>query len=100
MTTDPFFRLIVEDVFGIVKRGTVVTGKIEAGTLKAVDQVMLRSKSGEKTTVVTSIESFRKVVEEANAGDRVGLLLKDISRGDVRRGDEILSPGPDFSWKP
>jgi len=100
MTTDPFFRMTVEDVFSIAKRGTVVTGKIEKGTLKVGDEVVIRGSNGERKTVVTGIEIFRKIVSQATAGDTVGVLLKDISKQDVQRGDEILSPSSDFTWKP
>ena len=98
MSTDPLLRITIEDVFSIAKRGTVVTGKVEAGTLKVGDEVVIRGRGAEKRTVVTGIESFRKVVNQANVGDAVGILLKDIARQDVQRGDEILSPGADFSW--
>ena len=100
MTTDPSFRMTVEDVFSIRDRGTVVTGKIETGTLKVGDEVVIRGRNGKKTTTVTVIEAFRKVLDQANQGDAVGILLKDISREDVQKGDEILSSGSDFSWKP
>ena len=100
MTTDPTFHLIVEDIFSIRNRGTVVTGKIDAGTLKVGDQVMIRGRNGEKTTTVTGIEAFRKTLEQANMGDTVGILLKDISKEDIQKGDELLGPGSDFTWKP
>lgn len=100
MTTDPFFRMTVEDVFSIAKRGTVVTGKIEQGTLKVGDEVVIQGGTGERKTVVSGIEISRKVTSQANAGDNVGILFKDISRQDVQRGDVILSPNSDFTWKP
>jgi elongation factor Tu len=100
MTTDPYFRMTVEDIFSIAKRGTVVTGKIEAGTLKVGDEVVIQGKNGERRTVVTGIEMFRKITSQAAAGDNVGILFKDISKQDVQRGDVILSPGSDFTWKP
>ena len=100
MTTDPSFRMTVEDVFSIAKRGTVVTGKIEAGALNVGDEVVIQRGSGERKTVVAGIEIFRKIVSQARAGDTVGILLKDISGQDVQRGDVILSPNSDFSWKP
>jgi len=100
MSTDPFFHLVVEDVFSIAKRGTVVTGRIEAGTLKVGDEIMIRGRGTEKKAIVTGIEAFRKTLDQATAGDAVGILLKDISRQEVQRGDELLSPGSDFSWKP
>jgi len=100
MTTDPTFHMIVEDVFSIRNRGTVVTGKIETGILKVGDQVVIRGVNGEKTTTVSGIESFRKAQDQANPGDTVGLLLKDLSKQDIQHGDEILSSETDFTWKP
>lgn len=100
MTTDPLFRMVVEDVFSIVKRGTVVTGQVQAGSLKVGDEVLIRGRGMEKKAVVSGIEAFRKILDHANQGDHVGILLKDISRQDVEKGDEILSPGSDFTWKP
>ncbi len=99
MTTDPFFRMTVEDVFSIAKRGTVVTGKIEGGTLNVGDEVAIQGKNGQRKTVVAGIEMFRKVTSQAGVGDNVGILFKDISKQDVQRGDVILCPGPDFTWK-
>jgi elongation factor Tu len=64
MTTDPFFRMTVQDVFSIAKRGTVVTGKIEAGTLNVGDEVAINGKNGEKRTVVAGIEAFRKTLSK------------------------------------
>jgi elongation factor Tu len=100
MSTDPFFRMTVEDVFSIAKRGTVVTGKIEGGTLNVGDEVAIQGKNGERKTVVAGIEMLRKIITQARAGDNVGILFKDISRQDVQRGDVILTPGSDFTWKP
>jgi elongation factor Tu len=100
MTTDPFFRMTVEDVFSIAKRGTVVTGKIESGTLKVGDEVAIQGKNGEKKTVVTGLEMFRKTMSQANAGDAVGILLKDIGKQEVQAGDVLLCPGSEFTWKP
>ena len=100
MSTDPFFRLIVEDVFSIARRGTVVTGKIEQGKLNVGDEVAIQGRNGERKTVVTGIEMFRKVVSQAGPGDNVGILFRDISRQDVQRGDVILCPNSDFTWKP
>jgi elongation factor Tu len=99
MTTDPFFRMTVEDVFSIAKRGTVVTGKIEQGTLNVGAEVSIQGRNGERKAVVTGIEMFRKILSQANAGDNVGILLKDIPKQDVQRGDVLVSPGPDFTWK-
>jgi elongation factor Tu len=100
MTTDPFFRMTVEDVFSIAKRGTVVTGRIEQGTLNIGDEVLIQRGNKERKAVVTGIEMFRKTLNQATVGDNVGILLKDISRQDVQHGDVLVSPGLDFSWKP
>ncbi len=92
MTTDPFFRMTVEDVLSIVMRGTVVTGKIEQGTLKVGDEVAIHGKNGERKTVVSGIEVLRKIVSQAKAGESVGVLFKDISKQDVQLGDVIVCP--------
>jgi len=100
MPTDPFFRMTVEDVFSIKGRGTVVTGKIETGTVKVGDEIVIQGKSGELKTIVTGIEMFRKTMSQASAGDNVGLLLKNIAKPDVQQGDVLLPPGSEFSWNP
>jgi elongation factor Tu len=100
MTTDPSFRMTVEDVFSIAKRGTVVTGKIEHGTLKVGDEVLIQGSNGERKAVVAGIEIFRKILPQASAGDNVGILFKDVSKQDVQSGDVIHGPGMDFTWKP
>ena len=85
------FGLTVEDVFSITGRGTIVTGRVTAGTVAVGDQVLL-SRAGTPLlqTEVTAIEMFRKTVSVANAGENVGLLLRDVDRDQVVRGD-ILS---------
>jgi translation elongation factor EF-Tu-like GTPase len=100
MTTDPLFRMTVQDVFSIAKRGTVVTGKIEAGTLRLGDEVVIRGRGDDRKAVVSGIEAFRKVLEQAAQGDNVGLLLKDVARQDVEAGDVIVSPGSDLTLQP
>jgi elongation factor Tu len=100
MSTDPFFRMTVEDVFSIKGRGTVVTGKVESGTLKVGDEVSIQGKNGERKTIVTGIEMFRKTMSQANAGDNVGLLLKDIAKPNVQQGDVLSASSSDFTWKP
>ncbi len=101
MSADPSFRMTVEDVFSIRNRGTVVTGKIESGTLKAGDEVYIqRSGATSSKTVVTAIEMFRKQLNEAGAGDNVGVLLRNIDKSGVQRGDVLMGSGYDFSWKP
>jgi len=104
MTADPLFRMTVEDVFSIKGRGTVATGKIDSGSLRVGDKIRITRQNGGigKTTVVSGLEMFRKTVKEAAAGDgMVGVLLKDISRDDLQRGDILESDqGMDFTWKP
>jgi elongation factor Tu len=98
MPTDPFFQMTVEDVFSIRGRGTVVTGRIEQGTLQVGNEIQIKGQAGTKNTVVSGIEMFRKRSDQANAGDTVGLLLRDIGKDEVRRGDLLTAAGPDFSW--
>lgn len=100
MTTDPTFRMIVQDVFYIKTRGTVVTGKIESGSISVGDEIRIQGKNSSKTTVVTGVEVERKVVTRAQAGDIIGILLKDISGEDVQQGDTLTGSELDFSWKP
>jgi elongation factor Tu len=100
MSTDPFFRMTVEDVFSIKGRGTVVTGRIETGTIKVGDEIAVQGRNGQKRTTVSGLEMFRKTMDQATAGDNVGLLLKDIAKPDVQQGDVLLPPGSDFTWKP
>src|SRR5512140_353429 len=100
MTTDPLFHMVVEDVFIIAKRGTVVTGKIETGTLKVGDEVVVRGRGREKKAAVGGIESFKKMLQQASQGDTVGILLKDLNKVDVQRGDELVCPDSDFTWNP
>jgi elongation factor Tu len=98
MSTDPSFRMTVEDVFSIRDRGTVVTGKIESGTLHAGDEISIQRQGYAKKAVVTAIEMFRKQLQQAKAGDNVGLLLRDIGKQDVQRGDVLVGSGSEFSW--
>jgi elongation factor Tu len=99
MPADPAFRMTVEDIFAIKDRGTVVTGRIESGTITVGDEIQIRGRSAGKTTVVAGIEVFRKVVTRARAGDNVGVLMKDIGKEDVERGDLLTGSGDDFTWK-
>ena len=100
MPNDPTFRMTVQDVFSIKSRGTVVTGQIEGGTISVGDEIRIQGKSSSKTTVVTGVEVHRKVVTHAQAGDNVGVLLKDISKEDVQQGDVLTGSEFDFTWKP
>ena len=97
MTTHPLFRMTVEEALSIATRGTVVTGKIEAGILNVGDEVVIQGKNGERKTVVSGLEVLRKVVSQAKAGDSVGILFKDISGQDVQSGDVIVCPNSEFA---
>jgi len=84
------FGMTVEDVFSITGRGTIVTGRVTAGTVAVGDQVLLsRAGTPIRQTEVTGIEMFRKTVKIANAGDNVGLLLRDVQRDQVISGDVL-----------
>ncbi len=89
MSTDPLFRMMVEDVFSIRGRGTVVTGRIEQGSLEAGNMVELKGPGYTRDVVVTAIEMFRKKVERAGVGDNVGLVLEEITKDEVQRGDVL-----------
>jgi elongation factor Tu len=83
----------VEDVFTITGRGTVATGRMERGKVKVGDNVEIVGIKDTKKSVVTGIEMFRKVMDEAQAGDNVGILLRGIEKNDVERGQVICAPG-------
>ncbi len=88
------FLMPIEDVFTITGRGTVVTGRIERGVLKVNETVdIIGIKQDKTTTTVTGIEMFRKLLDEGQAGENVGLLLRGIKREDVERGQVIIKPG-------
>ena len=92
--TDKDFLMPVEDVFTITGRGTVATGRVERGVLHVGDEVEIVGLSEEKKkTVVTGIEMFRKLLDEAQAGDNIGALLRGIQRTDIERGQVIAKPG-------
>ncbi len=90
---DKPFLMPVEDVFTIQGRGTVVTGRVERGVLKVNDEIELVGLKATTKTVVTGVEMFRKSLDEARAGDNVGLLLRGIEKEDVQRGQVIAKPG-------
>ncbi|WP_241002729.1 EF-Tu/IF-2/RF-3 family GTPase, partial [Streptomyces sp. CB01881] len=91
---DQPFLMPIEDVFTITGRGTVVTGRIERGILKVNETVdIIGIKDTKTTTTVTGIEMFRKLLDEGQAGENVGLLLRGIKREDVERGQVIIKPG-------
>ena len=84
----------VEDVFSITGRGTVATGRIERGTVKLSDTVEIVGLMDKpRSTVVTGVEMFHKLLDDAQAGDNVGLLLRGIQREDVERGQVLAKPG-------
>jgi elongation factor Tu len=92
--TEKPFLMPVEDVFTITGRGTVVTGRVERGTLKVGDEVEIVGLAPEKKkTVVTGVEMFRKLLDAAVAGDNIGALLRGIDRDEVERGMVIAKPG-------
>ncbi len=91
--TDKPFLMPVEDVFTITGRGTVATGRVERGTVKVNDTVEIVGMGKQRQTVVTGVEMFRKLLDEAQAGDNVGLLLRGIQRNEVERGQVICKPG-------
>ncbi|MEN8238791.1 MAG: elongation factor Tu, partial [Actinomycetota bacterium] len=86
------FAMPIEDVFSITGRGTVVTGRIEQGVLKVGDQVEIVGLRDLQTTTVTGIEMFRKLLDQGQAGDNVGLLLRGIGKDDVERGQVVAAP--------
>jgi elongation factor Tu len=83
----------VEDVFSITGRGTVATGRIERGVVKVGDEVQIVGMGGDKKTVVTGIEMFRKLLDEGRAGDNAGLLLRGIGKDEIERGQVLSKPG-------
>ena len=92
--TDKPFLMPVEDVFSITGRGTVATGRVERGTLHVSDEVeIIGIHDDVKKTVVTGIEMFRKLLDEAQAGDNIGALLRGIQRTEIERGQVLCKPG-------
>ena len=92
--TDKPFLMPIEDVFSITGRGTVVTGRIERGVVNVNETVdIVGIKEEKQTTTVTGVEMFRKLLDNGQAGDNVGLLLRGIKREDVERGQVVIKPG-------
>ena len=79
----------VEDVFSITGRGTVATGRVERGVVKVGDSVEIIGYHETKTTTVTGVEMFRKLLDQAEAGDNIGALLRGISREEIQRGQVL-----------
>ena len=91
--TDKPFLMPIEDVFTITGRGTVVTGRVERGTVKVGDEVEIIGIKETQKTVVTGVEMFRKLLDKAEAGDNIGVLLRGITREAVQRGQVLAKPG-------
>ena len=91
--TDQPFLMPIEDVFTITGRGTVITGRVERGTLNVNEEVEIVGIRPTQKTTVTGIEMFRKLLDSAEAGDNAGLLLRGLKREDVERGQVVVKPG-------
>ncbi|MBP3715695.1 MAG: elongation factor Tu [Phocaeicola sp.] len=91
--TDKPFLMPVEDIFSITDRGTVATGRIETGVIKVGDEVEILGLSQDKKSVVTGVEMFRKLLDEGEAGDNVGLLLRGVDKDEIKRGMILCHPG-------
>ena len=92
----------IEDVFSIKGRGTVVTGRVEKGVVKVGDQVEIVGIKDTTTTTVTGVEMFHKLMDEAEPGDAVGVLLRGVDRDEVERGQVLAAPGsiqPHFDYE-
>ena len=90
---DKPFLMAMEDVFSIQGRGTVVTGRVERGVVKVNDEVEIVGLRATKKTVATGIEMFRKLLDQGEAGDNLGVLLRGIDKDDVERGQVLCAPG-------
>jgi elongation factor Tu len=90
---DKPFLMPVEDVFSITGRGTVATGRIERGKVKVGEELAMVGFNSDKKTVVTGVEMFRKLLDDGQAGDNVGLLLRGLGKEDVERGMVLAKPG-------
>jgi len=91
--TDKDFLMPVEDVFSIKGRGTVATGRIERGVVKVNDEVEIVGLKGTQKTVVTGVEMFRKSLDDGQAGDNVGILVRGLEKKDIERGQVMAKPG-------
>ena len=92
--TDKPFLMPIEDIFSITGRGTVATGRVERGVVKVSDPVEIVGLSTErKQSVVTGVEMFRKLLDQAEAGDNIGVLLRGMDRKDIERGQVVAKPG-------
>jgi elongation factor Tu len=91
MPTDPAFRMTVDDVFSIRGRGTVATGRIAQGTLNVGDTVLIVRPGFAQAAVVTGIEMFSQTTSTGQAGDNVGVLLRDVGKDEIQRGDVLVA---------
>ena len=92
--TDKPFLMTVEDVFSITGRGTVATGRVESGIVKVQDEVEIVGLTDEiRKVVVTGVEMFRKLLDQAEAGDNIGVLLRGVQRNEIERGQVLAKPG-------
>ena len=91
--TDQPFLMPIEDVFTITGRGTVATGRVERGVVKVGDVVEIVGMGSDKNTTVTGVEMFRKLLDQAQAGDNIGVLLRGIQRTEIERGQVLAKPG-------
>ena len=94
---DKPFLMPVEDVFSITGRGTVATGRVERGAIKVGDEVEIVGLRDTRKTTATGLEMFRKLLDEAQAGDNVGVLLRGIDRDEIQRGQVLAKPGYDYA---
>ena len=90
---DKPFLMPVEDVFSITGRGTVATGRIETGLVKVGDEVQILGLGADRKTTVTGVEMFRKLLDQGEAGDNVGLLLRGVDKNEIKRGMVLCHPG-------
>jgi elongation factor Tu len=91
--TEKPFLMAIEDVFSITGRGTVVTGRVEQGVLKKMEEVEIVGITDTRKTTATDLEMFRKLLDEVQAGDNVGILLRGIDKDEVERGQVLAKPG-------
>src|SRR5437660_3833159 len=90
---DKPFLMPIEDVFAIKGRGTVATGRVERGIVKVGEEIEIVGVREAKKSVVTGVEMFRKLLDQGEAGDNIGLLLRGLEREDIERGQVIAKPG-------
>jgi elongation factor Tu len=93
MPSDSSFRMTIQDVFAIRDRGTVVTGQVESGMLQVGDVVKVETQGDTIEAIVTGIEMFRRSIEQAGTGERVGVFLRSVAKDDVQRGDVLTGTG-------